>query len=400
MQACTVTVHDVVVGQLACLSQANQEYLFAFDDTWLDNPRRPTLGQLFEDRRPVSIRSSGFPAWFAHLLPQGPWGRAVASSMGLASHVSELELLLAVGHDLPGAVKLARASSRIPGASPSPAVAPPVPAGCYFTLAGAQWKISIRQGERGLVAPVRGETGDWIAKFHDPLYPGLPRVELAMTRWAALSGLDVPETRGAQRSEFAHLPAGTPEGKGPIFISRRFDRSPGGGVHFEDFAQVFGYPPGHGPSGQYTGSYEDLGAVLAALSPSDVGELLDRLAFMVVSGNGDAHLKNWGLLYPDRRHPRLSPAYDLVATVLFVRDDDLALTLAGTRRFSEVGLESFAGMSRAIGWSAAAVLERVHAAVQRVLRAWADHKTSLDLLPAEIHTIEEHIRRTPLARRS
>nr|WP_244617037.1 MULTISPECIES: HipA domain-containing protein [unclassified Rhizobium] len=31
--------------------------------------------------------------------------------------------------------------------------------------------------------------------------------------------------------------------------------------------------------------------------------------------NGDMHLKNWSLIYPDRRTPALSPAYDLLSTI-------------------------------------------------------------------------------------
>jgi serine/threonine-protein kinase HipA len=34
-----------------------------------------------------------------------------------------------------------------------------------------------------------------------------------------------------------------------------------------------------------------------------------------VSGNLDAHLKNWALWYPDRVRPRLAPAYDQVCVV-------------------------------------------------------------------------------------
>jgi serine/threonine-protein kinase HipA len=42
-----------------------------------------------------------------------------------------------------------------------------------------------------------------------------------------------------------------------------------------------------------------------------------RLAFMVLSGNADAHLKNWALLYPDGVNPRLAPVYDVVSTVVY-----------------------------------------------------------------------------------
>ncbi len=58
-------------------------------------------------------------------------------------------------------------------------------------------------------------------------------------------------------------------------------------------------------------------AVLAAHCPEDVRALVERLTFRVLAGNGDAHLKNWALWYPDGRRPRLSPAYDIVSTILY-----------------------------------------------------------------------------------
>jgi serine/threonine-protein kinase HipA len=45
-------------------------------------------------------------------------------------------------------------------------------------------------------------------------------------------------------------------------------------------------------------------------------------------------LKNWALRYEDERHARLSPAYDLVPTVIYRPNDDLALLLGGTKDFS------------------------------------------------------------------
>jgi HipA-like protein len=50
----------------------------------------------------------------------------------------------------------------------------------------------------------------------------------------------------------------------------------------------------------------------------------------------DMHLKNWSLLYPDRRTPVLSPAYDFVATLAYIPNDDLALTFGGSRSLAEI----------------------------------------------------------------
>jgi len=47
---------------------------------------------------------------------------------------------------------------------------------------------------------------------------------------------------------------------------------------------------------------------LAESGENAVWEFVRRLVFSVLIGNADMHLKNWSLLYPDRRTPVLSPA--------------------------------------------------------------------------------------------
>ena len=50
--------------------------------------------------------------------------------------------------------------------------------------------------------------------------------------------------------------------------------------------------------------------------------------------NGDAHLKNFGLIYPSLSGPvRLAPAYDLVTTPVYIPQDSMALTLGGSTRW-------------------------------------------------------------------
>ncbi len=49
--------------------------------------------------------------------------------------------------------------------------------------------------------------------------------------------------------------------------------------------------------------------------------------------NGDAHLKNFGLLYSHAQDVWLAPAYDVISTTAYVRQDQAALTLQGCRRW-------------------------------------------------------------------
>jgi serine/threonine-protein kinase HipA len=65
-----------------------------------------------------------------------------------------------------------------------------------------------------------------------------------------------------------------------------------------------------------------------------VGEDLERLFTLIVINcalrNGDAHLKNFGIVYDDvQGEARLAPVYDLVTTAVYLPMDKMALTLNG-----------------------------------------------------------------------
>jgi serine/threonine-protein kinase HipA len=72
---------------------------------------------------------------------------------------------------------------------------------------------------------------------------------------------------------------------------------------------------------------------------SHVGEDLERLFTLIVVNcalrNGDAHLKNFGIVYDDvQGEARLAPVYDLVTTSVYLPKDSMALTLNGTTKWA------------------------------------------------------------------
>lgn len=395
LQAAIVTVHGARAGTLERVSDC-ADFRFTFDPGWVGDPSRPVLGQVFLDRMPDAIETSGLPCWFAHLLPQGPSRRLLARWAGCADDEEEgFELLLAIGRDLPGAVVLEPGMPTVLGQGGYASVPRPPLGAPGFSLPGAQFKLSVRHGERGLVIPVWGEVGDFIAKFHDPIYPGLPRLEAATTAWARSAGIRAHATRLGNVAEFDVLPKELPIGDGVVLLAERFDRSLQGRIHCEDFGQIFDQPPGNR---QYEGSYETIAAALRVLCPEDAREYVERLAFVLVSGNGDAHLKNWSVIYPDRRNPRLGPAFDLVSTVAFIPADGLALSLDGHSEFGQIRLSSFGGLARALTSDEAEVVAWVKQATARALAAWNSAETSDAFSNRERAAIDAHIARLPLCR--
>jgi serine/threonine-protein kinase HipA len=116
---------------------------------------------------------------------------------------------------------------------------------------------------------------------------------------------------------------------------------------------------------------------------------------MVVSGNGDAHLKNWGVLYPDRRRAVLGPAYDVISTVSVLPRDELALPLGGVRDFGSVRADSFDLLARRVGRDPTEIRKWATVARDRAVEGWQRESAHLPFTVAERERIEKHLRRVP-----
>ncbi len=66
-----------------------------------------------------------------------------------------------------------------------------------------------------------------------------------------------------------------------------------------------------------------------------------RLLINILLGNGDAHIKNWSLIYTDQRSPRLAPLYDVVFSAPYIENDALALNMAGSKNWQDMNLYRF-----------------------------------------------------------
>ena len=98
--------------------------------------------------------------------------------------------------------------------------------------------------------------------------------------------------------------------------------------------------------------------------------------------NGDAHLKNFGVLYDDAESEvRLAPIYDLVTTTAYKPADILALTLGGSKRWPAAkALLAFARTH--CNMTEARARELLGAVAQGVLRAAQELRQHLHGTPA------------------
>jgi serine/threonine-protein kinase HipA len=362
---------------------AHDDYTrFVLASDYARDPERAVLGLRFEQDLAAQHRSNlRLPPWFSNLLPEGRLRRWIAETRGVPE-ARELELLAEVGHDLPGAVRLTQGDDEDPSAhalqSESEIVADQ--AGEHadgtwrFSLAGVALKFSmLRSGEK-FTAPGAGEGGDWIVKLPGVTHAHVPRNEFAMMRLAGLAGLEVPEIRLVHRDQLEAVPEHLwPPGEEEAYAVRRFDRGAGRErIHIEDLAQVRGFYP----DDKYKGTFETVGALIYRRHDTrSLVEFAKRLAFNILIGNGDAHLKNWSLLYENRRVPRLSPAYDLVATAIYRppnHPEDLGLRFGGSRRFETVSLTSFDRLQKKLNAQDVSLSDEVRELVDRVRQAWPE----------------------------
>jgi len=100
---------------------------------------------------------------------------------------------------------------------------------------------------------------------------------------------------------------------------------------FEEFCVLFGF----NKDKKYSGSYEQIAKAIAKISTqkkTDLEQFFKMTVMNYLLKNGDAHLKNFGILYESGMQKRfLAPAYDVVCTNIYLPKDKPALMLLGKK---------------------------------------------------------------------
>ena len=231
----------------------------------------------------------------------------------------------------------------------------------FSGVSGVQPKFMVRD-ETAFAGAAPGDRTSFrgathIVKFWEAEYPQLAANEYFCLRAAERCGLEVPRFRLAEN--------------GQALVIDRFDLRPDGSYRgFEDFCVL----NGRGTAEKYRGSYET--AVLrrfsqfvsADVATRDAERLFTLIALNCAIRNGDAHLKNFGVVYDDMDATvALAPAYDLVTTTAYIPADSMALTLDGSTRWPDAKHLRTFGETRGIGGP-----KRVRAILERIADGLAD----------------------------
>lgn len=400
-----VLLHGQAIGTLT--NVGGDRTIFAFNEDYIGSEDRSTLGLGFKDEfgqlltvfRPYQKRVMPF---FSNLLPEGHLRKYLAERAEVNPE-REFHLLWALGKDLPGAITIEPAEGEAwPPTSEDDGEADDQRHEANrenvlrFSLAGVQLKFSAAMdASGGLTIPATGVGGDWIVKLPSPEYEAVPENEFSMMTLAQMVGIDVPPIELIDIGAVKNLPEGIERLGSHAFIIERFDRtSDGGAMHIEDFAQVFGVYP---EEKYKTARMRNIAQVLAAEgSQADIAELIRRIAFNALIGNGDMHLKNWSVIYPGGRTAAIAPAYDFVSTVPYIPGDSFALKISRTKDFPEITEDEFLHLAAKAALPEKLVLDTVRETLHLFHEKWQSEKENLPMTAKVRDAIEKHIETVPL----
>lgn len=195
----------------------------------------------------------------------------------------------------------------------------------YSGVSGMQPKVLIRDAGNVTLDRLTHRGATHIVKaFNSAEFAELAANEFFCMEAARLAGIPVPKVLLSEDRR--------------LLIMERFDLAPDGSyLGVEDFCVLNGMRS----SGRYDASYELIAKrIKQFVSPAFQRQALEQffamLALSCAVENGDAHLKNFAVLYRDpESEVRLAPAYDIVSTTPYQPRDTLALALAESKRFPD-----------------------------------------------------------------
>lgn len=298
-------------GQLLKSSTYEFRYLDA-------EPEQPSVALLMPARERLTWQDGDLFAPMDQNLPEGDLFMRIRQGFP-KQPLTPMHLLALVGRN-----GIGRLGYQLPGAAPPPAPPPMGKSALLRTayspkvfdelvaaylgtgagIAGMQPKIMVPDRPTVPMPAL-------IVKAASPAYPGLAANEFLCLRAAQRAGIEVP---GFALSE-----------DGQMLVLDRFDLVQGADgqverLGFEDIAALAGLRVRDVLSDRkYQGSYQRVAELLRQLQlPGDnLRRFFQQVAFSVLVRNGDAHLKNFGVLYRSAAEIWLAPMFDVVTTSIY-----------------------------------------------------------------------------------
>lgn len=396
-------LHGVLIGHLTGFS--NGRNVLNIADSFRQNPERPTFSLTTHAKFPRAEHAMSQP-WarnqrlhpiLSNLLPEGALRELIARR--LTTHVdNEFDLISYLGSDLPGAIE---ATPLLPDEVPGyivkshggEIVVAPTRSieDNKFSLAGVQMKFSMKETDGRYNLPGVNVLGDWIVKTPSTKHPFVPLNEFTAMSLAEIAGVDIPPIKLVTMDSLRDLPPVNLPNETVAFAIKRFDRQRDRRIHMEDFAQVLIKYPHQ----KYDGAnYETIGRVVSQYSGAglaDGQQMARRLLVNILLANGDAHLKNWSLIYPDNLTARLSPAYDILTTSVYIENESrYALNMGKTKAWRTVNLGHFQWWAEKSGLPWRAIKPHLEDTIEKARQQWPGALRDLPMVEPHKVALRSH----------
>jgi len=191
------------------------------------------------------------------------------------------------------------------------------------TITGVQPKLSLwlEEYEKDIRFTIVGDKSNYIIKPQSETYSSLPENEDLCMHLANEFGIETAK-HGLVKLQTGAL----------AYITKRFERDGETKLACEDLCQLTETLTEH----KYRGSYEKIGKTIKQYSTQsglDALRYFELVVFSFITGNADMHLKNFSMLEKADSAFSLSPAYDLVSTMLVIKKEpeQMSLTLNGRK---------------------------------------------------------------------
>jgi serine/threonine-protein kinase HipA len=383
-RALDVYLHNDLVGQL--VQDNDGDLAFQYAETWLATPGATPLSQSLPLRK-ERFRRKECRGFFGGILPEQSKRETVARNLGISAR-NDYAMLERIGGECAGAVTFLPEGETMPerdyryrelSDQELAAILKELPrrplmageAGIRLSLAGAQDKLAVRIEGGAICLPLGGAPSTHILKPKVDRFEGVVFNEAYCMQLAAAAGLPAAavETRNVDDLDF--------------LLVERYDRRHNAGaverLHQEDFCQALGIVSEQKYQREGGPSLKQCFALLRGVSSApviDLARLLDAVIFHYLTGNNDAHGKNFSLLYrgggPEEVETRLSPLYDAVSTVYYPElSPEMAMRIGGEYSPEKVTSRDFEQLAGDAQLGKPLVRARVREVIERVMTAVA-----------------------------
>ena len=368
-----VYLHRQLAGHL--FQDQHGQMTFDYADSWREAPSAVALSRSLPPSKKHFVQND-CRAFFAGVLPEEDMRTVIARNLGISAR-NDFSMLEQIGGECAGAVTFIPAGQQLPSdagdyedltertLADTLQALPQRPllagrAGIRLSLAGAQNKIAVRVSGKEISIPRRGAPSTHILKPAIDRFAGSVFNEAFCMKLARSIGLNVANVETGKAGSIDYL------------LVERYDRivaqAPDGQavlkrLHQEDFCQALGIVPEYKYQAEGGPSLKqcfDLVRDASSAPVIDLQALLDSVIFNFLTGNHDAHGKNFSLLYRAAGDTRIAPIYDVLSTIYYPQlSEKMAMKIGGEYVAARIGLKHFERLAEEAGLAKPMVRRRV-----------------------------------------